>query len=315
MLDNPYLIAAVAALACMLLAVRIAGVRTGPLIGILLFVGFLCWGAYIVTGSFGAPNAPLCILFFFIFAFAWVGLAAFIHDFSKSNVALCKATYSATHERKVTSFDYLHGIDRRGLMRAQNELERLGFAFVADIEDTTVSQAPGGNRAPSRYMISGDGTMVAEIHYLNYSLFHWLLARLCLGVKSRLTVVFVSLYADGTAVIVNGMPANTAISEPHNIISINIGANVATGDAYHIARKRAEAMAGKIPARIRSAQDILESERRLDGMRHAYRKRVGLFAKEDFILQGVPEEHIPDRLRDMERFYADDPEWGRPRFS
>lgn len=315
MLHNPYLLTAAVALASMLIAVCIAGARTGTVIGVLLNAGCMCCASYGVLACFQVQGASLCIAVFFIFAFAWVGLNALILDFTKAHVAIAKATYSETHERNVTSFDYLPGIDRRGLAQAQGEMERLGFTFVADIEDTTVSRASNGNRAPTRYMISDDGTMVAEISYFNYSLFHWLLARFCLGVRSRVMVAVASFYADGTVVIVNGTPANAAISEPHNIVSINVGVNVAIEDVYRIARERAGAIAGKIPAPIRNVRDILEAERRLDGMRHAYRKRVGLFAREDFILQGVSEEKIPERLRGVERFYKDDPEWGRSRLS
>lgn len=202
-------------------------------------------------------------------------------------LANLEATYQPTHDYvRVRPDDYGH-LDLGFYRRTAALLGAHGFRLLADLEDRTITQAPGSLLSPVlvRVLLSRDGTVSAALYHPHVRRFRvrallWLLRQLPRTVTDMETEC-----SDGSFVVTSNAAMAAALADAPLIATEYLPARTAPLDVYARHTQRlAEHLAARpgVTARVlRTHEDVLASQNRMNALKAAYRGELGMVSREE----------------------------------
>lgn len=190
------------------------------------------------------------------------------------------AVYVPTHEYVHVSLGDIPGLGFAFYDCFKSELEQSGFTIIGDIEDKTITNAPGSalQRTVIRTMLSGDRTIMAAAYEVRFKLFWGLLSKL-LGESVHQVVDFETEYEDGSFLVTSNAETAANMSLPPMVFGDYLKAKTPTLSVLdaHILRMRAyhEVSGGVSPKQIRNYAELIKSQDRLTALKAAYRNELG----------------------------------------
>lgn len=202
-------------------------------------------------------------------------------------LATLEASYQPTHRYVQARAENFRHLDLGFYDRTARLLATKGFRPLADVEDKTITEAPGTvlSAILVRTMLSRDGTvMVALYHphirsiWLRLTL--WLLRKLPAKVTDMETEC-----SDGSFVVTSNAASAAAIENPPIIATeyLAAGAPPLEVHARHVVRL-AEHLASRpgVTARVIASHDeLVASQNRMNALKAAYRGELGGITREE----------------------------------
>lgn len=202
-------------------------------------------------------------------------------------LANLEATYQPTHEYvRVRPEDFRH-LDLGFYRRTASLLSAHGFKLLADLEDRTITNAPGTVLSPVlvRVLLSRDGTVTAALYHPHIRRF-WMRALLWLLRKlpGRVTDMETEC-SDGSFVATSNASMAAALADAPMINAEYLPARTAPVEVYarHTQRlaEHLAARPGVTPNVLRTHDDVLASQNRMNALKAAYRGELGMVTREE----------------------------------
>jgi len=197
------------------------------------------------------------------------------------------AIYVAHHDYAPADPREFRHLDLKFYNSACAHLESRGFRHLADIEDRTLTAAPGSilQRTMIRVLVSEDGSINAALFHPRLNRF-WLRLLLWLVRKSMgRTIDLETEFSDGTFLCTTNAATAAAIELPPQIDS-EFRPWKTPADA--LLQRHRERLAARLAARpglmIRPARDLTElhaSQHRMNALKAAYRGEVGGISRKE----------------------------------
>jgi hypothetical protein len=161
----------------------------------------------------------------------------------------------------------------------RTRLEKLGFHYVADVEDVTVANTWPRNQSVLRVMLGDGGTVTGAIFHLRLFGVGRGLQFVGLLPRKLLTVEFETELSDGTFICTsNTLKADTTAPFPR-ISKLRLPAATPAEELLerhrdHL-RQALAAAPGVRPLTFYSLEDVLESQNRQQAIKSAHKARIG----------------------------------------
>lgn len=223
-------------------------------------------------------------------------------------VATLAATYSSTHDYVQVDPRHFRHLDLKFYDRTASALAARGFCSLADLEDRTTTNVPGTvlSAVMLRVMLSRDGTTTAAFYHphvrrLRLRALLWLLRKL----PGRM-VDFESECSDGTFVVTSTAVLADAFQHAPLISAEYLPGTTPVLDVYarHAARvaNHLKHRPGVQPLTVRTVDEVLAAQHRMDSIKAAYRNSVGgVTLGELERLSWLGTEHASDVYAEVQR--------------
>lgn len=192
-------------------------------------------------------------------------------------VATSKAIYSAPHEVVEVRASTFRDLDHRFYDATRVELEALGFRFLADIEDLTLSRQFPSMRTFIRSLTGDQGTISAAIYQLKFRGFYRILQLAGLLARRPFFVDFETEFSDGTFLATSNTAEtdlNSAVPEIHRY-RLAQAAPVAQLLAVHREQLELRRQKGLIPTRVSSLAEARALQDRLQQAKNRHKHGLG----------------------------------------
>ena len=204
------------------------------------------------------------------------------HIFAPKRVARkivgdAKALYSAPHEFAEVRAASFRDVDHRFYDSKRAELETLGFQYLADIEDLTLSRQYPSMRTFVRALVGDAGTVSAGIYQLKFRGFYRLLQLFGVLARKPFFVDLESEFSDGTFVATSNTATtdlSSSVPEIHRQ-SLPQETPVARLLAVHREQVELRRQKGLIPTRVRSMAEVLSLQDRLQQAKNRHKQSLG----------------------------------------
>lgn len=200
-------------------------------------------------------------------------------------LAAIEATYQATHRYvAVKPSDFPH-LDIRWYEKTTQLFASKGFCKMADVEDKTITESPGTvlSAILVRALASRDGTVVAGLYHPHIKK---LWVRLLLWVLRKTPGRVVDMeteFTDGSFVATSNAASAAALDNGPMILAefLPITTTPLEVHARHLLRvaEHLKQRPGVVPREMRSYDDMLASQHRMNALKAAYRGEVGGITK------------------------------------
>ncbi|MHC4955864.1 MAG: hypothetical protein ACYTGZ_18610 [Planctomycetota bacterium] len=193
------------------------------------------------------------------------------------------ALYRSPHEFASFSFDEFPLLDESFYDETEDALTRMGFRFLHDIRDVTVSEATGMPQC-GRVMSDPHGTARVGIFHIRVGGWQRMIAPISGVPRDIFAVEFLTELEDGCFMMTNNAaeaPAGTPL--PDTWAVEKHPASIGLEDLYarHLDRVRA---AGVLPRRIHREEDVLASyDRQWEQAAAFWRNRNGRLTHDEFV--------------------------------
>jgi hypothetical protein len=202
-------------------------------------------------------------------------------DTARRILANIEATYQSTHQYVPADLRDFPWLDHAFYDRTTRGLESAGFRRLGDIEDRTVSEAPGSVIRPTvvRTLTSIDGVIQAALYDVRARVW-WLRVLLLLFRKMAKPVVDMETeLTDGSFVVTCNAALAAAMTLPSLVSAEYLPAGTPAAAVYERHRLRvSEALAarpGVAPRPARTLEELMASQHRLEAIKAAHRGEVG----------------------------------------
>ena len=206
---------------------------------------------------------------------------------AKEILATIEASYAAGHDYVVVDPQSFRHLDLVFYERTAKVLSVEGFRRVADVEDRTITAAPGSVLMPVliRSMLSKDGAIMTAMYYPRIKppgvrFLLWMLGKLPGKVIDMETE-----FQDGSFVLTSNAAGAAAIDLPTLISAEHMPAKSSVLGVLqrHIVRVTAHAAArpGVSSKKIATLAELLASQNRMNAIRAAFRGEIGGITKEE----------------------------------
>lgn len=178
-----------------------------------------------------------------------------------------RESYGETHERVPVSPDDFPDLDHRFYDDAQRAFEALGYRFLADIEDRTLTEKNPQRRTMIRILTSADRMSHAAIS----------VAATSEKVPSIAATEICSEFQDHTFIISTTAP-NSGMSFPPEMIIDNYPPDSSAEALAELHRNKAaeyQSAHSATAIRIETVDDLLASMARQTRLKHLFRKSLG----------------------------------------
>ena len=200
-------------------------------------------------------------------------------------LANLEATYQPTHDYVPVRADDFRHLDLAFYQRTERDLQARGFRRLADLEDRTITNAPGTVLSPVmvRVLLSRDGTVSAALYHPHIRRFGlrallWLLRKL----PGRVTDMETEC-SDGSFVVTSNATMAAALADAPLIDAEYLPARTAPIDVYarHTQRLAAHLRVrpGVTPRVLVTHDDVLASQNRMNALKAAYRGELGMVTR------------------------------------
>ena len=202
-------------------------------------------------------------------------------------LAVIEATYQATHDYQIVSPRAFRHLDLSFYDRTTTMLTSKGFRALADVEDKTITNTPGGVLMPVliRSLISKDGTVMAALYHPRI---RPLIPRALLWVLRKLPGKVVDMeteFTDGSFVVTSNAATAAAMDLPALISAeyLPITAKPLEVHQRHMARLATHlAHRPGVTARVVETHvELIASQNRMNALKAAYRGEIGGVTKEE----------------------------------
>jgi hypothetical protein len=202
-------------------------------------------------------------------------------------LATIEATYQPSHDYVNVDPKAFRHLDLKWYDRTARLLQSKGYKPLANVEDRTITNTPGGVLLPAlvRTMLSKDGTVMASLYHarikgLFLRLLLWLLRKLPGRVVDMETEC-----SDGSFVVTSNA-ASAAVMELPALISadyLRAKATVHEVHQRHVVRLAAHlAHRPGVTARVMTTQaELVASQNRMNALKAAYRGEVGGITRDE----------------------------------
>jgi hypothetical protein len=202
-------------------------------------------------------------------------------------LATLEATYQPTHRYvPANPADFRH-LDLRFYDRTAEQLAGRGFRRLCDMEDRTITEAPHSVMSAIliRSLLSRDGTVFAALYHPHLrSVFLrvllWVLRKLPAKVTDMETEC-----SDGSFVVTSNAASAALIDDPPLIAAEYLPAGT---DPLAVYARHTQRLADHLAARpgthacvIRTAEDMVASQNRMNAIKAAYRGELGAITREE----------------------------------
>jgi hypothetical protein len=202
-------------------------------------------------------------------------------------LATLEATYQATHRYvRVKPADFPH-LDIGWYEKTSRLLATKGFRTVADVEDKTITEAPGTvlSAILVRALLSRDGTVTAALYHPHIKKL-WVRVMLWLLRKTPGKVVDMETeFTDGSFVATSNAASAAALGNGPMILAefLPFTTTPLEVHARHVQRvaEHLEQRSGIAPRAMNSYDDMLASQHRMNALKAAYRGEIGVVTKEE----------------------------------
>jgi len=200
-------------------------------------------------------------------------------------LSVLEATYQPTHDYVAADAKAFRHLDIAWYDRMTHLLSGQGYRMLADVEDRTITNTPGGVLRPVliRAMVSRDGTVMVALYHPRLKP---LLIRFLLWVLRKTPGKVVDMEtecSDGTFVVTSNAASAAAIDLPA-LISVEYLPE--TTSAVDVAQRHATRLAAHLAARIgvtarvvQTHEALVASQNRLNALKAVYRTEVGGITK------------------------------------
>jgi len=222
-----------------------------------------------------------------------------------------KKLYGGSHEFRRVGPEAFEGLDTEFYESNRTRLEKLGFHYVADVEDVTVANTWPRHQSVLRVMLGDGGAVTGTIFHLR--LFGVARGLQFIGVLPRklLTVEFETELSDGSFVCTsNTLKSDTTAPFPR-ISKLRLPAATPPEqllDQHREHLRTALATApGVRPLAFYSLEDVLESQNRQQMIKSAHKARIGYLDENELksVLQkpelGRSEKQVLAHVRELQR--------------
>lgn len=200
-------------------------------------------------------------------------------------LASLEATYQATHRYvEVKPSDFPH-LDLGWYDKTSRLLATRGFRTVADVEDKTITEAPGTvlSAILVRALLSRDGTVTAGLYHPHIKKL-WVRVLLWILRKTPGKVVDMETeFTDGSFVATSNAASAAALENgamilaeflPFTTTPLEVHARHMKRVAEHLSQR-----SGIAPRVMNSYEDMLASQHRMNALKAAYRGEIGGITK------------------------------------
>lgn len=221
-----------------------------------------------------------------------------------------ESTYVPTHEYVPASPGDFPGLDLAFYDRATADLEAAGFRRLGDMENLTLSRANPSMRTFIRILVSRDGTVGAGIYDIRLRGWARCLQGLGLLPKKLSTVDLETEFPDGRFLVTHNSPQAALMKSPPQfdveVHSAETGADALLEAHLERLRRRLAAEPAIAPCVVRTLDDALASQKRQDGIKHAFRRSVGWVTREEMEGMAGPcskqaARDVHDEIRKLDR--------------
>ncbi len=210
--------------------------------------------------------------------------------------------------REVTFSDFPH-LSKKFYNRSQNEVETLGFSFVADVENVSMTMSTPDPRSVIRICNNPEQTINCGIYQVKPRLF-WRILMFLLGNRTTKVVEFQSELEDGTIVITTPVPDELLLPSSPQLIKNTCSPKSTISEMLSSHKEKLASLAKGIN-KLDTLSKLLALEKKQIKIQGEYLKSIGWITEEYLIKLGSKEdqakaiiEHIKIILRDemiMER--------------
>ncbi|MCC7055305.1 MAG: hypothetical protein IT355_18680 [Gemmatimonadaceae bacterium] len=202
-------------------------------------------------------------------------------------LANIEATYKPVHDYVAADPQKFRHLDLQFYERTARLLSAKGFRHLADLEDRTITNAPGTVLMPVliRALVSKDGTIMSALYHPRIGK---LVLRILLWVMRTLPKPVVDMEtecSDGTFVVTSNAASAAAIDLPALISARYLAAGTSVHEVHqeHVARLRAHLAErpGVTPLVVGTHQEMLASQHRMNAIKAAHRGEVGGITREE----------------------------------
>jgi hypothetical protein len=201
-----------------------------------------------------------------------------------------RSLYAAPHEHTPANPDDFPDVDRVFYDSTQRELETLGFRFLDDVENVTLSRNMPALRTFSRTMTGDDDTIVARIYQLLPT------GR---GGRDIRAIELTTEFTDFTFMVTTNAEIQLDASNIRGIIITRLPPSTSASQLVQHHRSAVAAARSKTSSAVRcSTMDaIFNSIRRAHAVRAVHRKRNGYVTLDDLkLIRGEPLTELDQQI-------------------
>lgn len=195
--------------------------------------------------------------------------------------ALVRHLYAGRNEYREADLSRFRHLDLRFYDEAARVLEGEGFVRLADLEDVTCNEAPGGVGAPVfiRGLIGDGGRISAGIYHFRTLLRKTWQARLLGGAKPAKVVDFETELSDGTFLTTSNAASARSMTLPSRVLADHLPSGCTPLEVLEAHRRRlADYLAEHPEAEVRpvtTLEQALEMGHRMQDLKAEHRRSMG----------------------------------------
>ncbi len=210
-----------------------------------------------------------------------------VENAARHILATIEATFQPTHHYVTVKASSYRHLDIAYYEKATRLLTARGFRVLADVEDTTITAAPGGVLMPVmiRALLSKDGTVMAALYHPRIKS---LLLRFLLWVMRKSPGKVVDMeteFSDGSFVVTSNAASAAAIALPALIAAEYLPVTARVHDVHQRHTERLAAhlqqRSGVTTRSIRTHDELIASQNRMNAIKAAFRGEIGGITKDE----------------------------------
>jgi hypothetical protein len=249
-------------------------------------------------------------IFLVLMLFLWITEKWRLRRSARSIQETLKKTYAARQERGLVNAADFPDLDLDFYEQGRRDLEQMGFTYLGDIENVTAKEAHPECKTFMRTMLGRGGTVAACLYHPKFRI--WM--RLLLWVVRMRVGRVVDLeteFSDGCFLCTSNAELAAKMSDPPQIRTHYVKA----GTPIHVileahdrgVREYLEKEPELEPLAFHSLEEVLESSRREDAIRAAFRESVGWVTKEDLERCGGKDKSVAHEVyEEVQRMRVDE---------
>jgi hypothetical protein len=212
-----------------------------------------------------------------------VGISASPTDIAKEVIALLKDSFQPNHQFIRADHSSFEGIDPEFYNQRQARFEELGFAWLCDLEDKTISDQ-GRIVTFSRTMRNAASNVLTSFYYI--------------PVLESGFFECESLLSDGRFVVSTTMPESNKIADWPVIVSHHYPINIDEETLYqsHLCDVLHACDEGVSILEINSFEAVVESQNALNRYKYEYLQSIGWVTREYLLNQCYGDEQLAEKV-------------------
>lgn len=192
-----------------------------------------------------------------------------------------EATYVPTHDYVPATLDRFRHLDRRFYERVQRQLQDEGFRHLHDLEDRTLTNAPGLLMPVMvRALASQDGSIMASAYHPKLKLL-WRVIFTLLRKNPPPVIDFETEHEDGGFTVTSNAAFASIMGLPPMIRAEYLKPGTPLPEVLARHRERLAGESRPAPRGVHDTDALLAAQNRMNALKAAYRNQVGGITREE----------------------------------